>query len=267
MSRTPGRLPRAVGAAILLLLASGCGEGSADAGDGDATSRAGGGTETTVTVLAAASLTEVFPRIAADVETDHPGLTVELSFAASSTIVQQVNAGAPADVVALAGESPLTALDPAALADEPSIFATNSLVIAVPRGNPGGIESLADLGRAGVDSVVCEEQVPCGQAARTLLEAAGVTPHIVSYEPDVRATLTKVTLGEADAGLVYRTDVAPAGGQRAAVDSIDIPPAANVVNRYPIATVSTAPAATAFVTEVLSARGQAHLAAAGFGPP
>lgn len=242
----------------MTVLLAGCGPVTGDA----ATPTTGTVEEQTLTVLAAASLTDVLGRIATDVETDHPGARVELSFAASSTIVQQVNEGAPADVIALAGEEPLASLEPSG--HEPVVFTTNTLQIAVPGADPARINGVEDLAADGIRLVVCAEAVPCGAAAATLLDRAGIDPAIASYEHDARATLTKVALGEADAGIVYRTDVQAAGE---AVRGVEISPALNVVSRYPVLALSDSDLAQAFVAEVLSARGQRHLAEAGFVAP
>ncbi|RIK16392.1 MAG: molybdate ABC transporter substrate-binding protein [Acidobacteria bacterium] len=218
----------------------------------------------TVTVLAAASLTDVFELIAADFEADHPGVTVEQSFSASSTIVQQVNEGAPADVVALAGQSSLEPLEQDRRATEPVVFTTNTLELAVPADNPAGVGGLDDLTADGIRLVVCQPEVPCGAATQTLFQQLGISPQVASFEPDVRATLSKVALGEADVGVVYRTDVAAAGDR---VVGVQIPPADNVVSSYPILAVSDSPLAQQFIDEVMSGRGQQHLAGAGFVAP
>lgn len=217
-----------------------------------------------VTVLAAASLTDVFEAIASDFEADHEGVDVELSFAASSTIVQQVNEGAPADVVALAGMRSLEPLSEEHRVGEVAEFTTNSLQLAVPPDNPAGVTGPDDLTQDGLRLVVCEEQVPCGTATATLFDTLGIDPTVSSYEQDVRATLTKVELGEADVGIVYRTDVTGAGDR---VRGVDIPDDVNVINTYPILAVSDRVLAQAFVDEVMSARGQRHLADAGFVAP
>lgn len=218
----------------------------------------------TLTVLAAASLADVLPAVADDLEADHPGLRVELSFAASSTVVQQVDEGAPADVVALADEAALDPLDPRPEHGDPVLFATNTLRIVVPADNPAGIGSPDDLERDGVRLVVCAAQVPCGRATATLLEQLGIEPAVASHEQDVRATLTKVVLGEADAGVVYATDAASASD---AVSVVPLPAGAEVRTAYPVLRVSDHPLADAFVEELLSERGRAHLADAGFGLP
>lgn len=249
-------------AAAAALTLTACGGPGAESGSGaDAETPA---EHQTLTVLAAASLTDVFEQIAADFEADHQGVTVEQSFAASSTIVQQVNEGAPADVIALAGMRSLDPLTEEHHRGEVAEFTTNSLQLAVPPDNPADIQGTDDLTRDGIRLVVCEEQVPCGTATATLFQTLGITPAVASYEQDVRATLTKVELGEADAGIVYRTDVTEAGDR---VQGIDIPDDVNVINTHPILAVSEHELAQAFVDEVMSDRGQAHLADAGFVAP
>lgn len=220
--------------------------------------------EQTLTVLAAASLTDVFELIAEDFEADHEGVSVEHSFAASSTIVQQVNEGAPADVIALAGMKSLEPLAQEFRVTEPVAFTTNSLQLVVPSDNPAGIEGVDDLTQDGLRLVVCEEQVPCGTATATLFETLDIEPAVSSYEQDVRATLTKVELGEADVGIVYRTDVAEAGDR---VLGVEIPDDVNVINTYPILAVSDVDLAQAFIDAVLSESGQQHLTDAGFVTP
>ncbi|MGO0575391.1 molybdate ABC transporter substrate-binding protein [Ornithinimicrobium panacihumi] len=227
-------------------------------------SACGGASDQTITVLAAASLTDVFKDIATDFEDDHDGVEVEFSFAASSTIVQQVNEGAPADVVALAGISALEPLTAEHRTTEPVVFATNSLMLAVPTDNPADVDGVDDLTRDGLRLVVCAGQVPCGGATDALFDTLGISPQVASYEQDVRATLTKVELGEADVGIVYRTDVAAAGDR---VTGIEIPHDVNVVNTYPILTVSERQLAQDFVNEVFSERGRQHLIDAGFVVP
>ncbi|AXH97426.1 molybdate ABC transporter substrate-binding protein [Ornithinimicrobium avium] len=248
------RATAALGLAALTTSLAACGA--------PATSAGGGGR--TLTVLAAASLTDVFEQVAADFEADHPGVTVEQSFSASSTIVQQVNEGAPADVIALAGQSSLDPLAPELRLGPPVVFTTNTLELAVPADNPAGIGGTQDLTKDGIRLVVCQPEVPCGTAARTLFEHLGISPDVASFEPDVRATLSKVELGEADVGVVYRTDVAAAGD---GVAGVEIPAADNVVSSYPVLAVSGSPLAQAFIDEVMSGRGQQRLADAGFVAP
>ncbi|WP_294181338.1 molybdate ABC transporter substrate-binding protein [uncultured Schumannella sp.] len=220
-----------------------------------------------VTVLAAASLTEVFDDLAASFEAEHPGVDVVVSVGGSGALAEQILAGAPADVFAAANETAMATVAEAGLAPEATVFATNTLELVVPAGNPGGVAGLADLGRPELAIALCDETVPCGAASVELLALAGVTAAPDTLETDVKAVLTKVLLGEADAGLVYRTDVRAAD---AAVVGIEIAEASQVVNRYPIAALAEAPnpdAAQAFVAFVLSAAGRAALAEAGFGVP
>lgn len=221
-----------------------------------------------VTVLAAASLTEAFTTLGERFEAEHPGATVQLSLAASSELAAQVEQGAPADVFASANPETMDVVAGAgAILGEPVVFAGNRLEIAVPPGNPGGVTSMADLGRQELKIALCAPEVPCGAAAAAALAAAGVTPAPDTLEADVKATLTKVTLGEVDAALVYRTDVQAAGGD---VVGIDVPAADQVVNQYLLAVLSDAPnptAARAFADLVLSRTGRAVLADAGFDAP
>lgn len=221
----------------------------------------------TVTVFAAASLTDVFEQVAAAFEEANPGATVELSFGPSSGLVTQITEGAPADVVATAATSNMDDLVAAdAVAGEPTDFATNLLELAVPAGNPGGVEGLTDLADESLVVGLCHEEVPCGRFAREALAAAGVEPSIDTDEEDVRALLTKVEAGEVDVGVVYRTDVRAAGD---AVEGVVVPDDENVVATYPIATVADAAnpdGAAAFIAFVLSDEGRAALAEAGFGP-
>jgi molybdate transport system substrate-binding protein len=223
--------------------------------------------EGTVTVLAAASLTETFDALAAEFEHAHPGVDIVLSYGGSSGLAAQITEGVPADVFASANESTMQTVVDAGDAADPEIFTTNTLEIAVPAGNPAGVTGLTDLADADLAIALCDPAVPCGSAAQTLFESAGITPAPDTLEEDVKAVLTKIELGEADAGLVYRTDVAAAGDT---VEGIEVPEAADVINRYPIAVLSGAPnpvAAQAWVDFVLSDAGQDALAAAGFVAP
>ncbi|MBI9115237.1 molybdate ABC transporter substrate-binding protein [Sanguibacter suaedae] len=242
-----------------------------------ACSQAAGGQEETgsgrtLVVLAAASLTETFTMIAEDFEAAHPDVEVELGLAGSAEVVQQVLAGAPADVVATASTSTMDLLTDAVLVTAPRTFATNTLEIAVPVGDPAGVEGLPDLARPGVTVAVCAPEVPCGEATRDLLTTAGIDIVPVTLETDVRAVLTKVRLGEVDAGLVYRTDVRAAAGDVTGVPLAPVVDASGGAGRttYPVAALADAPAgdlAEVFVEHVLGPRGQAVLADAGFGPP
>ncbi|KTR87126.1 molybdate-binding protein [Microbacterium testaceum] len=216
----------------------------------------------TLEVYAAASLQRSFDEIATAFEAAHPGVTVSAVYDGSSTLATQIGEGAPADVFASADEKNMAKVS--AQAPEPQIFAGNTLVIAVPAGNPGGVSALADLAR--VTTVLCAPEMPCGAASQTLLSNAGVRVSPASSEQNVTAVLTKVAAGEADAGLVYATDVAG----RDDVEAIVPDGADAVVNRYPIAALADAPnpdAAAAFVAFVLSDDGQRILADAGFRAP
>ena len=246
------------------LLTVGCGEDDPGPDAGPPVE----GVEGTITVFAAASLTDVFEELGTAFEDANPGATVEPSFGPSSGLVTQITEGAPADVIATAATSNMEDLVEAdALDGEPTDVATNLLELAVPAGNPGGVEGLADLADEDLVVGLCNEEVPCGRFAREALAAAGVEPSIDTNEEDVRALLTKVEAGEVDVGVVYRTDVLAAGD---AVEGVVIPDDENVVATYPIATRAEAAevsGAEAFVAFVLSDEGRAALADAGFGPP
>ena len=220
--------------------------------------------ERTVTVLAAASLTEPFEELADRFEADHPGVEVELAFDSSATLAQQAVEGAPADVLATADT---TTIDTAVgvLADRPRTFATNTLRLVAPAGNPASIEGIADLDSAAVTWVACVETAPCGAVARALLTANGITAEPASLEVDVKAVLAKVTGDEADAGLVYATDARAAGD---AVLSFPVPYAERHATSTAIAPLEQADEpelARDFIELVQSGAGQQVLADAGFG--
>lgn len=221
----------------------------------------------TLTVLAASSLADVMITIVSDFEADHPDVNVAVSFAGSSTLASQVLEGAPADVLATADEATMATVS-GELEIEPQIFATNTLTIAVPAGNPGGITGVESLSDAGVVLVTCAPQVPCGAATALVAESSGATLSPASEESNVTDVLGKVASGEADAGIVYATDLARADG----VEEVALEHADAVVNRYPIAALphasgSPSQHAREFVAAVLSSEGRAALAAAGFGAP
>jgi len=227
-----------------------------------------GALEGSITVFAAASLTTTFTELVTQFEAANPGTTVELNFAGSSDLVTQITEGAPADVFASADTKNMTKVTDAALNEgDPVDFATNVLEIAVPPGNPAGIEDFADLAGTDVTLVICAPAVPCGAATAAVEAASGVDLTPVSEESSVTDVLGKVTSGEADAGLVYVTDVIAAGD---AVEGIEFDESGEAVNTYPIVALgdSAAPdVARAFVDFVASAAGQKVLADAGFGTP
>jgi molybdate transport system substrate-binding protein len=221
----------------------------------------------TITVFAAASLTEVFGALETAFEELHPSADVVLNLGGSGALATQIIEGAPADVFAAASEPPMTTVTDAGDATDATIFTTNTLEIAVPPGNPAGVEGLADIANPDLTIALCDPSVPCGAAAETLMHLAGLQPAPDTLEEDVKAVLTKIELGEADAGLVYVTDVVAAGDR---VEGIEVPEAADVINRYPIAVVTEAPnpeGAQAWLDFVLSEEGQAALADAGFVAP
>lgn len=222
----------------------------------------------TVTVFAAASLQGTFTQLAREFEAKNPGTKVTLSFAGSSDLATQITQGAPADVFASADTKNMAKLADAGLLDGTATnFATNVLEIAVPPSNPASIASFDDLAKPGVKVVVCASQVPCGAAADAVERAAGVTLSPVSEESSVTDVLGKVTSGEADAGLVYVTDVKGAGGK---AKGIPFDEASEAVNTYPIATVRSSrnkDLAGAFIALVAGAEGRNTLSAAGFGTP
>jgi molybdate transport system substrate-binding protein len=218
----------------------------------------------TITVAAAASLTDVFTSIGSEF-TAETGIGVRFTFAGSSAIAEQIRGGAPLDVFASAGTTSMTPLLDEQLVTGVTDFATNSLMIAVPPGNPGNVQSLDDL--AGVSVVMCQEQVPCGVTTTAMLERISLAIAPVSLEPDVRSVLTKIETDEADAGIVYVTDVAASAGT---VIGIAIPASANVTTLYQAAVVTESPAAdpaAAFVSFLTGETAQQLLADAGFGPP
>lgn len=220
-----------------------------------------------LTVYAAASLKTAFDELETRFEERHPGLEVlPVVYDGSSTLAAQLIEGAPGDVFASADEKNMQKVVDAGLAADPKVFATNTLVIVMPAGNPGEVEDLSDLADDSVTVVLCAPEVPCGAASRTLLADAGVAVTPASLEQNVTAVLTKVASGEADAGLVYATDVL----SRTDVDSLVPEGAADAVNSYPIAALADAAnpvAARAFADFVLSEDGQDVLKRLGFGAP
>jgi molybdate transport system substrate-binding protein len=234
-------------------------------GDGSSGAGGEGGTTSTITVLAASSLTGVFTELGKQFESEHDEVTVTFAFDSSATLAQQAVGGAPADVLATADTKNMDKVTAEALTAAPPVaFASNTLEIAVPPGNPAHVASLTDLAAPGVKVVVCAPAVPCGSAATKVEQAAGVDIRPVSEEQSVTDVLGKVSAGEADAGLVYVTDVKGAGD---GVQGITFPQSSAAVNSYPIAALKAsrnAALADAFVRAVTGSAGQQVLAAAGF---
>jgi len=256
-----------VSAGILIAAAvSACGGAGTDASPDAATGAAAG--SAILTVFAAASLQRTFTTLGQQFETTHPGTTVRFTFAGSSDLVGQLQQGAPADVFASADTQNMAkATADHLVAGAPRIFASNTLEIAVPPDNPAGVGSFPDLADPRVKLVVCAPAVPCGSATRKIEVATGIDLLPVSEELAVTDVLNKVQTGEADAGLVYVTDVRGAEGK---VKGVAFPEAKAAVNRYPIAALSASkhPAlAGEFVDLVTGPAGQRVLADAGFGRP
>jgi molybdate transport system substrate-binding protein len=280
MKRTPRLL--VVATALVGLVASAC--GSSSNGSSSATKTAttvattgaptsgaatsGGTVQGDITVFAAASLTSAFNDIGAAFTQANPQAHVRFSFDASSALVQQINQGAPADVFASADQANMDKLTKASNnGSAPVVFASNLLGIIVAPNNPKGIKGVEDLGNASNKVVLCAPEVPCGAYAKQILDSAHVTVKPVSLEQNVKGVVTKVTAGEADAGIVYVTDIAAAGDK---ASGVDIPKDINVVANYPIASTKTSkntPVDQAFINFVLSSDGQAILAKYGFLPP
>jgi molybdate transport system substrate-binding protein len=258
MRRAPRLLIPA--AAVLAFLGTSCGS---DDSDSASTTVSGD-----VTVLAAASLTAAFTEIGEAFMVEYPDANVTLNFAASSELVAQIGEGAPADVFASADLSTMTKLtDAGNNGSEPVVFATNLAEIIVAPGNPMGITGVADLESEDLIVVLCAPEVPCGKYAASIFENAGVTVTPKSLEENVNSVVTKVTLGEADAGIVYVTDVTAAGAD---AEGVEIPADINEVAEYPIALTAEATnvrGAQAFIAFVNSEPGQQILASYGFLAP
>ena len=271
--------PSGVGPAVATALACGllaaCGSssttstpGGSGSGTTATTSASGSGTTptassaTTPTVLAAASLTKVFPEI---------DPSAKYTFGGSDALATDIIQGAPADVFAAASPKQPAELLAKGLIDKPVEFATNTLVLIVPKSNPAHITSVGDITKSGIKLVICGASVPCGDYARKVFKNLGITSaamkNVVSQTTDVTQTVAEVALGQADAGFVYITDAKAASGK---VTVIPLPAKAKPGAKDFIAVVKGSKdptAAQAFVAEVLSAAGQAKLQAAGFGKP
>ncbi|MDQ8704012.1 molybdate ABC transporter substrate-binding protein [Streptomyces sp. LHD-70] len=248
-------------AALLVPLAA-CGssaDGKEDNGSGQ------GGEKTELTVLAASSLTDVFKTAGAAYEKEHPGTEVTFSFAGSQELAAQVKQGAPADALVTADEKTMDGLR--SDTGTPTVIAKNRLVIATGKGNPKNIKDLEDLAKSDLKVVLAAPEVPVGRYSKQVLDQQDLTVKPVSQEPNVRAVLSKVELGEADAGIVYKTDVTASGGK---ADGVDIPTDRNAIASYPAATLKVSEhsdAAAEFVKWLGSPEAQKILREAGFQKP
>jgi molybdate transport system substrate-binding protein len=246
-------------ATVMSILLSSC--GSHD--DTSSSSTSG----STLTVFAASSLTGAFTTIGQDFEKSHSGVSVRFDFGGSSDLVAQLRSGAPADVFASADTANMDKVTSAKLTvGTPADFATNTMEIAVPPDNPAHVTTFADLSKPGVQLVDCAPEVPCGAAATQLAHVAHQTLKPVSEEQSVTDVLAKVESGEADAGLVYVTDVQAAGTK---VKGITFKESSKVVNTYPIVAIGegNTTLAQSFIDEVLGSAGQQVLADFGFAKP
>jgi len=244
---------------VVAALAAACSDDRSSSGG------SGAGAETGITVFAAASLTAAFNQLGSDFATANPGTKVTFNFAGSQALATQIQQSAPADVFASADTTNMDKVKD--LTGAPKVFASNLLQIVVEKGNPKGVKGLDDLAHSDLKVVLAAPDVPAGRYAMQVLDRAGVTVEPVSQEDNVKAVVTKVSLGEADAGIVYVTDVTAGGDQ---VDGVDIPTDQNVRATYPIAVVKASShqsQAQAFMDLVLSDQGQQVLKSFGFLPP
>ncbi|MCD9874708.1 molybdate ABC transporter substrate-binding protein [Streptomyces guryensis] len=255
-------------AALLALSACSSSDDSSTKSDSSASASSSPKLSGTVTVFAAASLKESFTTLGKEFEKAHPGTKVTFNFGGSDTLAASITGGAPADVFAAA--SPKTMKIVTGKGDAvgtPATFVRNQLEIATLPGNPDKVSSLNDLTKSSLKVVLCDKTVPCGAAAQKALTASKLKLTPVSYEQDVKSALNKVVLKEADAAVVYKTDVKAAGSK---VQGVEFPESADAINDYPITLLKDAPnadAAKAFIALVQSAEGQQVLTAAGFLKP
>ncbi|MEV6995085.1 molybdate ABC transporter substrate-binding protein [Streptomyces sp. NPDC093228] len=258
-------------AALLALSACSSSSDSSSSPKSDSSSSSSSSAEKlsgTVTVFAAASLKESFTTLGQEFEKQHPGTKVTFNFGGSDTLAASITGGAPADVFAAASPKTMAIVtDKQDAAGTPATFVRNQLEIATLPGNPDKVASLKDLTKSGLKVVLCDKTVPCGAAAQKALEASNLKLTPVSYEQDVKSALTKVELKEADAAVVYKTDVKAAGDK---VEGVEFPESAKAVSDYPIVLLKDAPnaeAAKAFIALVQSAEGSKVLTEAGFLQP
>jgi molybdate transport system substrate-binding protein len=269
MMQRVARRTAAVAAVLLTVVAAACGSSSKPAASTTSTTQ--GSTSAalngSLNVFAASSLTEAFDSLKSTLGATDPDLDLTLNYGGSQTLVTQITQGQPADVFASADRKNMQKLIDEGLVETPEVFAHNLLEIAVAPGNPKHITGLADLEKPGVTLVLGDPSVPVGKYARQAFTKAGLPePNPASNELDVKSVMQKLTSGEADAVVVYRSDVKAAGDK---VTGIDIPANQNVLATYPIAVLkdsASRSAAQAFVNEVVSGRGQQALKDAGFLP-
>ncbi|MEJ8636612.1 molybdate ABC transporter substrate-binding protein [Streptomyces sp. MS2.AVA.5] len=255
----------AAAVALLVPLTACGGDDSKDTSGAQATESGTGAPKANLTVLAASSLTDVFKQAGAAYEKAHPGTKITFSFAGSQELAAQVEQGAPADALVTADTKTMDGLG--SDTGTPSIIAKNRLVIATGEGNPEKIDELKDLADTKLKVVLAAPEVPVGRYSKKILDAQKITVKPVSQEPNVRAVLSKVELGEADAGLVYKTDAATAPDK---VDAVEIPDAQNAIASYPAATLKTSKnsaAAEAFVKWLSTPEAQKIFQDAGFQKP
>jgi molybdate transport system substrate-binding protein len=252
--------------AVAVLLA-GCGSGNESApagGAGPASSSPTASVTGTINVFAAASLQESFTKLGGQFEQENPGTKVVFNFGPSTGLAQQITSGAPADIFASASTKTMDEVVKSGDAAGPTDFAANTMEIAVPPDNPAGVKSVNDLAKKDVKLALCDVEVPCGVVAQQVFDNAGIKMTPVTREVDVKAVLSKVSLGEVDAGVVYVTDVKAAGSE---VAGVEIPADVNASTTYPIATLTGSEnkaTAQAFVDYVLSPAGASALKEAGF---
>ncbi|MGW8974447.1 molybdate ABC transporter substrate-binding protein [Streptomyces platensis] len=262
---TARRATAALVTAALLFPLTACGGNDDGTKDKDAEKSGSAVPKADLTVLAASSLTDVFKKAGAVYEKEHAGTKVNFSFAGSQELAAQVREGAPADAVVTADTKTMDGIK--VDVGKPTVIAKNRLVIVTGEGNPKKIENLKDLSNSKLKVVLAASQVPVGRYSQQVLDAQKLHVKPVSQEPNVRAVLSKVELGEADAGLVYKTDAATAPKK---VDAVDIPDAQNAVASYPAATLKASQhsaAAAAFVKWLSTPEAQQVLQRAGFQKP
>ena len=255
-------------AALLALSACSSSDSNSAKSDTSASASSSPKLSGTVTVFAAASLKESFTTLGKEFEKAHPGTEVTFSFGGSDTLAAQITGGAPADVFAAASPKTMKIVtDKKDAVGTPATFVRNQLEIATLPGNPDKVASLKDLTTSSLKVVLCDKTVPCGAAAQKALDASKLKLTPVSYEEDVKSALNKVVLKEADAAVVYKTDVKAAGSK---VQGVQFPESADAINDYPITLLKDAPnaeTAKAFIALVQSAEGQKVLTEAGFLKP